>query len=81
MKKKIYGALGVAAIALAAFLTTNTSSSASDTTLFSLFKINAANAECCSTPANNGRCSKLTGNCYPDAGGSNNDCDSTKGNC
>lgn len=81
MKKKIYGALGVAAIALAAFLTTNTSGSASDTTLFSLFKINAANAECCSTPINNGRCSSLTGNCYPDAGGSSNNCDSTKGNC
>ncbi|ACU59942.1 hypothetical protein [Chitinophaga pinensis] len=81
MRKKIYGALGVAALALAAFLTTNTSSSASDTTLFSLFKINAANAECCSTPINNGRCSSLTGNCYPDAGGSSNNCDSTKGNC
>lgn len=80
MKKKIYGALGVAALALAAFLTTNTSGSASDTTLYSLFKINAANAECCSTPINNGRCS-ASGNCFPDAGGSNNNCDSTKGNC
>ena len=80
MKKKIYAALGVAALALVAFLTTNISSSAADTTVSGLFKINAANAECCSTPINNGRCS-FTGNCFPDAGGSSNNCDSTKGSC
>ncbi|WP_343690413.1 hypothetical protein [Chitinophaga sp.] len=79
MKKKIYGALGVAALAIAVFFTTKTSSSASDISLSNMFKINAANAECCSTPINNGRCS-FTGNCFGNPGGPV-DCDTTKGSC
>lgn len=45
-----------------------------------LFTIGNADATCCDTPINNGRCT-FTDRCSPDAGGSNNVCDSTKGNC
>lgn len=35
--------------------------------------------DCPSTPINNGRC-LFSKNCFPDAGGSNNNCDSTAPN-
>lgn len=42
-----------------------------------LFGIENANAECTSTPINNGRCS-WAGNCYVDAANPAPTCDSTK---
>lgn len=64
--KKIIGILGVAMIAAAMFLNTNTNNAGNNVDLASLLSINTANAECVPgyTPEwNNGRCG-LTGNCY-----------------
>lgn len=48
--------------------------------LSGIFAIENADASCCSTPIDNGRCT-FTERCSPDAGGTSNNCDSTKGNC
>lgn len=64
--KKIIGILGVAMIAAAMFLNTNTNNTGNNVDLASLLSINTANAECVpgySPEWNNGRCG-LTGNCY-----------------
>lgn len=45
-----------------------------------LLSLNEAEAKCCSTSINNGRCS-FSKNCFPDAGGQSNDCDSSSGTC
>ncbi|GHT13931.1 hypothetical protein FACS189426_19540 [Bacteroidia bacterium] len=54
------------------------SENARDTNLLEVSVATDANAECNSSPINNGKCSYFQ-NCFPDAGGSDNDCDSTKG--
>lgn len=47
--------------------------------LSEVFSIKKADASCCSTAINNGKCT-FTERCVPDPGGIN-DCDSTKGSC
>lgn len=48
--------------------------------ILDLLTMNEAEAKCCPTSINNGRCSYAK-NCFPDAGGQSNDCDSTSGTC
>lgn len=67
-----FGGISLSAVA------TGSSSSISE-----LFSLNEASAACCentTSELNNGRCS-FSKNCFPDAGGTNNDCDSTLPNC
>lgn len=75
--KKALTIFGMAAMATGIFISNEVKADQS-LDLASLIELNSANAECQSTPINNGRCS-FTGNCFPDAGGTDNNCDSTKG--
>lgn len=74
MKKKILGAAGIAAIAVAAFFATNTKANNNDVDLTSLLKINTASAECSSSVGvGGGKCLTLSQICVGDPG--NNECD------
>lgn len=77
MKKKVIGLFGIMAVSTGVFFATSAAGNISDISLTSLIGVSDANAECQSTPINNGRCS-FTGNCFPNPGGPV-DCDSTKG--
>jgi hypothetical protein len=73
MYKKAIGFLGLAVVAVGAFLATNTSSSSNATDLTHMVKLNTANAECVSSSTSNGKCLTLSQVCVGDPG--NNQCD------
>lgn len=80
MKAKALKFFGVAVIFAAALVvnaSVNTEKDSQDVNLVDLVNATEANAECQSTPINNGRCGSLTGNCYWNT--SELDCDTTKG--
>ena len=60
-------------------LTTAAFANGTSKAISSIFKIKEAEAICCSSPANNGRCS-FSGNCFGNLGGAV-DCESTLGHC
>ena len=68
-------ALGICAVGLSTFALGGSEK------VEKLFTLNEAEAICCPSPINSGRCS-FTNNCWGDLGpGSMNDCDLTLGHC
>lgn len=74
MKKIIFGATGIAAIATLVFFATNTKANSNNMDLGSLVKINTASAECVTSHGfGDGKCLTLSQLCVGDPG--NTECD------
>ncbi|MBO9203842.1 MULTISPECIES: hypothetical protein [Niastella] len=74
MKKKVFSAMGVAAIAAVVFFASKSNANSKNVDLSSLVKINTASAECFSSHgAGGGKCLSLAQFCVGDPG--NNECD------